>query len=102
MAGCCARTASGHAAIPPTNAMNSRRRIAAPRLTTGIVAVKTGGLEGPTHVRFGPKAVIIEIVSGPIYISAMSPSTRYWTLHWLRVLLWPAPVLSLFRAGRWA
>ena len=54
------------------------------------------------YVRFGPKADIIEIVSGPIYISAMSPSTRNWTLHWLRVLLWPAPVLSLFRAGRWA
>src|SRR5215510_6268805 len=44
----------------------------------------------------------IEIVSGPIYISAMSSSIRYWTLHWLRVALWPAPVLSLFRAGRWA
>jgi hypothetical protein len=55
-----------------------------------------------TDVGLGPKADIIEIVSGPIYISAMSRSTRYWTLHWLRVLLWPAPVLSLFRAGRWA
>jgi len=54
------------------------------------------------HVRFGPIADIIEIVTAPIYILAMSPSTRYWTLHWLRVLLWPAPVLSLFRAGRWA
>jgi hypothetical protein len=27
-------------------------------------------------------------------------SARYWTLHWLRVLLWPLPVLSLMRAGR--
>ena len=47
-------------------------------------------------------ADIIEIVTAPIYILAMSPSTHYWTLHWLRVLLWPAPILSLFRAGRWA
>ena len=35
-----------------------------------------------------------------IYFSAMSPNARYWTLHWLRVLLWPLPVLSLFRTGR--
>jgi hypothetical protein len=34
-----------------------------------------------------------------IYILLMSANTRYWTLHWLRVLLWPLPVLSLFRAG---
>ena len=32
----------------------------------------------------------------------MSPNARYWTLHWLRVLLWPLPVLTLFRAGRGA
>jgi hypothetical protein len=57
---------------------------------------------GELRVHYGPRVDIIEIVSGPIYISAMSPRTRYWTLHWLRVLLWPAPVLSLFRAGRWA
>ena len=31
-AGCCARTASGHAAVaPPTSLMNSRRLIAAPK-----------------------------------------------------------------------
>ena len=30
----------------------------------------------------------------------MSLGARYWTLHWLRVLLWPLPVLSLFRTGR--
>jgi len=30
----------------------------------------------------------------------MNANTRYWTLHWLRVLLWPLPVLSLFRVGR--
>jgi len=30
----------------------------------------------------------------------MSPTARYWTLHWLRVLLWPLPVLSLLRVGR--
>src|SRR5215469_8502097 len=28
---CCARTASGHAAAPPTSVMNSRRLIVAPR-----------------------------------------------------------------------
>ena len=54
------------------------------------------------YVCFGPITDIIEIVTAPIYILAMSPSTHYWTLHWLRVLLWPAPILSLFRAGRWA
>ena len=32
----------------------------------------------------------------------MSPNTRYWTLHWLRVALCPLPVLTLFRAGRGA
>jgi hypothetical protein len=30
----------------------------------------------------------------------MSPRTRYWTLHWLRVALWPLPVLTLFKVGR--
>jgi hypothetical protein len=30
----------------------------------------------------------------------MNASARYWTLHWVRVLLWPLPVLSLVRAGR--
>jgi hypothetical protein len=30
----------------------------------------------------------------------MNADARYWTLHWLRVLLWPLPVLSLVRAGR--
>ena len=30
----------------------------------------------------------------------MNPNARYWTLHWLRVALWPLPVLTLFRAGR--
>jgi hypothetical protein len=30
----------------------------------------------------------------------MSRRTRYWTLHWLRVTLWPLPVLTLFRVAR--
>jgi hypothetical protein len=30
----------------------------------------------------------------------MSADARYWTLHWLRVVLWPLPVLTLLRAGR--
>jgi hypothetical protein len=30
----------------------------------------------------------------------MSQNARYWALHWLRVALWPLPVLTLFRAGR--
>lgn len=30
----------------------------------------------------------------------MSANTRYWALHWIRVLLWPLPVLTLVRAGR--
>jgi len=32
----------------------------------------------------------------------MSPRTGYWTLHWIRVLLWPLPVLTLVRASRGA
>jgi hypothetical protein len=32
----------------------------------------------------------------------MSPKFRYWTLHWIRVVLWPLPVLTLVRAGRGA
>jgi len=35
-----------------------------------------------------------------IYISTMSPNARYWTLHWLRVALWPLPLMTLLRAGR--
>jgi hypothetical protein len=30
----------------------------------------------------------------------MTTRTRYWTLHWVRVVLWPLPVLTLFRLGR--
>jgi hypothetical protein len=30
----------------------------------------------------------------------MNANARYWTLHWVRVLLWPLPILSLVRAGR--
>jgi hypothetical protein len=30
----------------------------------------------------------------------MSPGARYWHLHWLRVVLWPLPVLTLFKVGR--
>src|SRR5262245_53206589 len=33
-------------------------------------------------------------------LPAMSPNARYRTLHWIRVALWPVPVLTLFRAGR--
>ena len=35
-------------------------------------------------------------------LSTMRSNARYWTLHWLRVALWPLPVLTLFRAGRGA
>ena len=30
----------------------------------------------------------------------MTSTARYWTLHWLRVVLWPLPMLTLLRAGR--
>jgi hypothetical protein len=30
----------------------------------------------------------------------MSRNARYWTLHWIRVVLWPLPVLTLVRGGR--
>jgi len=30
----------------------------------------------------------------------MSQRTRYWTMHWLRAVLWPLPALTIFRAGR--
>jgi hypothetical protein len=32
----------------------------------------------------------------------MTPRSRYWTIHWLRVALWPLPVVTLFKAGRTA
>jgi hypothetical protein len=32
----------------------------------------------------------------------MTPNARYWTLHWIRVVLWPLPVLTLIRVGRGA
>jgi len=32
----------------------------------------------------------------------MNPRAHYSIVHWLRVLLWPLPVLSVVRAGRWA
>ena len=43
--------------------------------------------------------VLLDIV-GDGALPAMSPNARYWTLHWLRVALWPPPILMLFRAGR--
>jgi hypothetical protein len=30
----------------------------------------------------------------------MSPRARYWTLHWIRVALWPLPILSLVKVWR--
>jgi hypothetical protein len=30
----------------------------------------------------------------------MNANARYWTLHWVRVLLWPLPVLTLLRTAR--
>jgi len=32
----------------------------------------------------------------------MTPNARYWTLHWIRVVLWPLPVLTVVRACRGA
>jgi len=30
----------------------------------------------------------------------MTARARYWILHWVRVALWPLPVLSVVRIGR--
>lgn len=30
----------------------------------------------------------------------MKPRTRYRVLHWVRIALWPLPVLTLVRAWR--
>jgi hypothetical protein len=30
----------------------------------------------------------------------MSRRTSYWILHCIRVVLWPLPVLTFFKAGR--
>ncbi|WP_192818015.1 hypothetical protein [Afipia sp. OHSU_II-C1] len=35
-----------------------------------------------------------------IYDAAMSNIARYGTLHWIRVLLWPLPVLTIVRMWR--
>ena len=29
----------------------------------------------------------------------MSPRTHYWIIHWLRVVLWPLPVMTLFQGA---
>ena len=29
----------------------------------------------------------------------MSPRTRYWIIHWVRVLLWPLPVMTIVKCG---
>ena len=61
--GCCARAASGQAAAPPTNMMNSRRFIRAsfapPRLKSSHYTAVTYPLEGgagDADVRFGSEA----------------------------------------------
>jgi hypothetical protein len=28
------------------------------------------------------------------------PRVRYWILHWVRVALWPMPIVTLFKAAR--
>src|SRR5262245_60674069 len=55
---CCARAVSGQAAAPPTSVMNSRRLIADPRGSQGIVAAETYTGKDPANVRFGSKADI--------------------------------------------
>ena len=32
----------------------------------------------------------------------MTANARYWTLHWIRAVLWPLPVLTVVRACRGA
>jgi hypothetical protein len=32
----------------------------------------------------------------------MNAKAHSWTLHWIRVVLWPLPVLTLTRAARGA
>jgi hypothetical protein len=29
----------------------------------------------------------------------MSPRTRYWIIHWVRVVLWPLPVMTMKRVA---
>ena len=35
--------------------------------------------------------------SEPGEVATMSPRTHYWIIHWLRVVLWPLPVMTLFQ-----
>src|SRR5262245_33166890 len=53
---CCARAVKGHAAAPPNSVMNSRRLIADPRGSQGIVAAQTCTGKDPDNVRFGSEA----------------------------------------------
>ena len=81
-------------------------------LQAGLTAELTAALRAPK------KQWVPEWISRPVDLAecptllflvceegglpTMSPTARYWTLHWIRVLLWPLPVLTLLRAGRGA
>jgi hypothetical protein len=60
-----------------------------------------------THLRTSPPILLLCNLRSILIFSlrkgalpTMSPNARYWTLHWLRVALWPLPVLTLFHSGR--
>jgi hypothetical protein len=46
LSGCCARAASGHAAVAPRRVMNSRRCISSPSSGDGILTSQTSTLTG--------------------------------------------------------
>src|SRR5262249_53485974 len=62
---CCARAVKGHAAAPPNSVMNSRRLIADPRGSQGIVAAQTCTGKDPDNVRFGSEA---DMCSAPAHV----------------------------------
>jgi hypothetical protein len=64
IAGCCARTANGHVAAPPSLAMNSRRRIPPSRKGAGRVALRASSRQD-RFARFGEYANGSAIVPAP-------------------------------------
>ena len=75
-------------------------------LGAAISALKTTLGQSRSRLRSGCRSFEFEaqvpFAMLAVQEEAMSANTRYWTLHWLRVVLWPLPVLTLVRAGRGA
>jgi hypothetical protein len=82
IADCCARAASGHAATPLINVMNSRRLIAAPETSDrGIVAAQMRAVKGWPMSALGQKhtsTLLIDTEIVRVQIILGSKIERHW------------------------